>query len=337
MTVLDEIKRLNDAAAASGRPPQKPVSTSGKPIPAAGSPSAGATHTSATSDQSSQYLEDTEIPAHGPASAKPAHLQDIQHTSSNQPLLSSHAVDDDSHSQDGAVSLDGQQAAGYMRGDQATPPSAWQVPEGRSTKDAHAPLAPAQGPAGYVHPVNSSRQHFPQRVTGENIPAAQHVQRATAENVPTPQHVQRVTAEHTYPTSPTDTIAAVKSADPAGGTATDLHAVTGYQQYQQPWSPPASHQAQLAHAATEDVPALTARDARGKPQDAMGNAIKRILPDQEDEPLTLYYRRNGFNDFSVGSLLSCLGPAAHWLSLSTVGNKHHMRISAPFLSYQKGV
>ena len=278
MTVLDEIKRLNTAAAASGRPPYKPVSNPGRPSPATGVPSAEAND--ASSEQQSQSMQHGQVPAQAPLSAKPAYVQqDIQHTSSNQPLLASHAVEDENHSQDGATSLDGQQAE-FLQESQAAVPSAYQLPEGRLMGDSNATVAPAQGSTDHVRSIHT----------------AQHVQRVTAENASATQHVQRVTAENAYPASPTDTIAAVKTAEPAGGASADVHAVTGYQQ---PWSPPASHQAQLAHAATEDVPTLTARDARGKPQDAMGNAIKRILPDQDDEPLTLHYRRRGFNDFLV--------------------------------------
>ena len=68
---------------------------------------------------------------------------------------------------------------------------------------------------------------------------------------------------------------------------------------EQPWSPPASHQAQLPPSAStaEETPILSSRNSKGKPVDFMGNTIKRILLD--DEPIVLYYRRKGFSDFWV--------------------------------------
>ncbi|KAK9834478.1 hypothetical protein WJX74_002582 [Apatococcus lobatus] len=252
----------------------------------------------AASEQPFRRTVDTQASAHVPMSASPAYgqlqQQDIQHTSSNQPLLASHTVEDESHSQDGAVSLDGEHAERFQQ-DQAVSSSAYQLPEARSTRDSHAPV---QGPFRRV--TGQIQAHEPQhvqRATADNVHATQHVQyvqQATAQHVHAPQSVQRATAQNMQSARPTDTIPAVKGAAPAAGASTDVHAVTGYQQ---PWSPPVSHQAQLPRTETEDFPALTARDARGKPQDSMGNAIKRILPDDDHEPLTLYYRRRGFNDF----------------------------------------
>lgn len=292
MTVLDEVKRLNTAAAASGRPPQKPVSNTGRPFPATSSPSTEGND--APTQHHFQSTHHGHLPAEGLLSAKPAHLnQDIQHSSSNQSLLASHAVDDESNSQDGAISLDGQHADSLQEG-QAAAATAFHLREGQLMQDSHATVPSAQGSADHVRSLHTP-QHV-QRATAENAPAPQLVQRVTAENIHAPQQSQRVTAENSYPASPTDTIAAVKAAEPAGVASTNVNAMTGHQQ---PWSPPVSHQAQLPHAPTEDVSTLTARDARGKPQDAMGNAIKRILPDQDAEPLILHYRRRGFNDFLV--------------------------------------
>ncbi len=51
-----------------------------------------------------------------------------------------------------------------------------------------------------------------------------------------------------------------------------------------------------------------AKNAKGKPVNAEGKVVKRVMP--TDQPLTFWYKRKGYNDFLV-SILLCGNAQSH--------------------------